>query len=233
MRTTFRLSLAAVLLIAAAGIARAQDTSAAPPPVAPDLGGTPVADLPVIPFAGPAPATEPAQTIDQSAIAVEPVAAPPVEPAQANATEKTEKSQVTTTAKHAAKKTVKKPAENPMAEVNGPVKPAAAAAILSAADASANPPPPNAAASAKAEPAKSVAPLPPSANPVPVETLAEEPRSERKMGVGSWFLLVCGIAGLFTVITLFWRRKGPQPSSIVQLSDLSLDPEPVPVPTRP
>ena len=230
MRTTFRLSLAAVLLIAAAGIARAQDASAAPPPAAPDLVVTPVADLPAIPFAGPAPAAEPALTIDQSAIAVEPVV-PAVEVAEPPATEQA-KSEVTTTTRHVAKKTVKKPAEKPAAEVSVPAKPAAAAASLSAADTSANPPPPNAAASSKAEPVKSVEPLPPSANPAAVDPV-EATKPPTRMGMGSWALAGLVVLALFGIFTLLRRRKTRQPSSIVQLADLSLDPEPVPVPTRP
>ena len=80
MRSTCRLFLAAVLFIVAAGVARAQD-SAAPPPVAPEAVVAPVpvpdAQLPAIPIVDPnAPAVEPARTIDQSALAVEPVVVP-------------------------------------------------------------------------------------------------------------------------------------------------------------
>jgi outer membrane biosynthesis protein TonB len=207
MRSTSRLFMAAVLFIVAAGVARAQD-SAAPPPVAPEAVVAP-APLPAIPIVDPnAPAVEPALTIDHSALAVEPVAVPAVEPPAAVV----EKPEVTTTTRRVTKKTVKKPAEKPAIEVSEVAKPAAATASVAAVDTSANPPPPNAAASS--EPAKSVVPPPPAAAPVAVETQTEETASGRKMGVGGWLLAGLGVATLFALITLYRRRRSTKKTSI-------------------
>jgi len=209
MRSTFRLSMAAVLLIAAAGIARAQDASAAPPPAAPDVV-KPIGELQPIPFAGSAPAVEPALTIDQSAIAVEPVV-PAVEVAEPPAAEKPAKSEVTTTTKRVTKKTVRKPAEKPAVEVSMPAKPAAAAAAVSAVDMTANPPPPS--APANPAPAKSIQPLPPAANPAAVDPI-EATKSQARMGTGSWFLAGIVVVALFGMITLLRRRKARRQTSI-------------------
>ncbi len=212
MRLTSRTFLAAVLFIVAAGVARAQD-SAAPPPVAPEavVAPVPVAQPPAIPPVDPnAPAVEPALTIDQSALAVEPVVVPPVgaEPPVGVV----ENPQVTTTVKRVTKKTVNKPAEKPAIEVGQVAKPAAATASVAAVDTSANPPPPNAAASS--EPAKSVAPAPPAADPVAIETLTEEIPAERKMGVGGWLLAGLAVASMFVLITLYRRRLSNRKTSI-------------------
>ena len=214
MRSTSRSFMAAVLFMVAAGVARAQD-SAAPPPVAPEPVVAPVPapapELPALPVADPnAPAVEPARTIDQSAIAVEPFVPAKIDPPVAVV----EKPEVATTTKRVAKKTVKKPAEKPAeVEVSEIAKPAAAAAGVAAvaADTSANPPPPNAAAST--EPATSAAPPPPAADPA-VETLTEEARSERSMGIGGWLLAGLVVASLFALITLYRRRKAKKVTSI-------------------
>ena len=163
----------------------------------------PAAQLPPIPIVDPnAPAAEPALTIDQSALAVEPVVVPAVEPP----VKVVEKPDVTTTtAKRVTKKTAKKPAEKPAIEASEVAKPAAATASVAAVDTSANPPPPNAAASS--EPAKSVVPPPPAAAPVAVETLTGETVPERKMGVGGWLLAGLAVASLFVLITLYRRRR--------------------------
>jgi hypothetical protein len=210
MRLTSRLFLTAVLFIVAAGVARAQD-SATPPPVAPEAVVAP-APLPAIPIADPnAPAVEPPLIIDQSALAVEPVVAPAVEPSVAGNPE------AATAAKRVTKKTVKKPAANPAIEVNELAKPAAATASVAAVDTSANPPPPNAAASS--EPAKSVVPPPPAAAPVAVETLTGETASERKMGVGGWLLAGFAVASLVILITLYRRRQSKRKTSIPDFTD--------------
>lgn len=231
MRSTLRLSMAAVLLIAAAGIARAQD-SAAPPPVAPEavVAPLPVPELPALPVVDPnGPAVEPAPVIDQSTLAVEPVVPATVDPVPVGGVEKPE---VTTTTKRVTKKTTKpatKPEAKPAIDVSVPAKPAAAAASMSAVDSPANPPPPNAAASTA--PSKSVAPPPPAANPA-IETLTEA-KSERKMGLGGWLIAGFVMAALFVAITMFRRRKVQKRASIAPpLADLSLDLEPIPV-TRP
>jgi hypothetical protein len=226
MRSTCRLFMAAILFIAVAGFARAQD-SASPPPVAPDAVVSPPAELPVIPFANPEPPpVEPALTIDQSALAVEPVAPATVEPVAAPTAEK---AAVTTTTKRVAKKTSKKPAEKPAVEVGESLKPGAAAASVAVTDTTSNPPPPNAAASVAQ--AKSTEPLAPAAGPA-VKPLTEETTSSRTMGVGGWLLGGLAVAALFIGITFLRRRKTRKPTSIVQLADLSMDLEPVPV-TRP
>src|SRR5207344_2838714 len=77
MRSTCRLSMAAILFTAAAGFARAQEP-ATPPPPAPEVA-QPVPELPQIPAAEPiAPVVEPAVAAEPIAPAVEPAAAAPV-----------------------------------------------------------------------------------------------------------------------------------------------------------
>jgi cytoskeletal protein RodZ len=205
MRSTFRLFMAAILFTAVAGVVSAQDASAAPPPTAPDVV-KPVDQLPPIPIAEPvAPAIEPAQTIDQSALAVEPVAPATVEPPAA------EKPVTTTVKRVATKKTAKKPAENPAIPASEAVK-AAPAAASTAVDTTANMPPPNAAANTA--PLKSIAPPPPPANPVAVE----ETKSQTTMGLGGWLLAGIAVAALFGIITLIRRRRTQRRTSIVDLS---------------
>ena len=120
MRSTFRLSLAVVLLIAAAGIARAQD-SAAPPPAPPDsaVAPAPVSELPAIPFAGPEPAVEPALTVNPSALAVEPVVSAPLDAPAEEVVEKPAAAAVP----RLTKKTARKPAVH-ASESLEPAKPA-------------------------------------------------------------------------------------------------------------
>src|ERR1700674_201870 len=116
MRSTFRLFMAAILFTAVAGVVSAQDASAAPPPAAPDVV-KPVDQLPPIPIAAPnAPAVEPALTVDQSALTVEPTARPAGEPPAA------EKPVTTTVKRVTTKKTAKKPAESPAIPASEAVK---------------------------------------------------------------------------------------------------------------
>ena len=217
MGTTVRLFMAALLFTTAAAVVSAQDASAAPPPAAPDAV-KPVEPLQAIPFAEPGtPAVEPALTIDQSAVAVEPVVPAAVEAPVA------EKPKVTTT-RRVTKKTARKPAEKLPIQASDSFKADAAVASLAAVDAPANPPPPDAAANAA--PAPSIVPPAPAAKPASVEPRAEGTKPEPKMGVGGWFLIALVIAALFTGITLFLRRRTSRRTSIVDFTTISPDLKP-------
>ena len=220
MRSTCRLFMAAILLTMAAGVASAQDASAAPPPSAPDVAN-PVAQLPPIPIAEPnAPAVQPALTVDQSALTIEPVAPPALDPPAAEKL-------LTTAGKRVTKKTAKKPAEKPAIQVSESVQVGPTAASTAAVDTTANISPPDAAA--KAAPPKSIAPPAPSVQAAAVEGRTEETKSKTTMGIGGWLLALIAVAALVGVITMLRRRKARRRISIVQLANLSLDLEPAPV----
>jgi hypothetical protein len=208
--------MAAILLTAVAGIARAQDASAEPPPAAPDVAKP--AELPPIPLA---PVVEPALTADQSAPTVEPVVPATVEP---TAVEKP----VPTTVKYVVKKkTTKKPAEKPAIEVSKSLKPeaaAAAAASTATVDTTANTPPPNAAASTG--PLESIAPPAPAAKTVAVETRTEESKPPIKIGMGGWFYLGIVVVAMVGIVALTRRRRTHGRTSIVDLTTLSPDLKP-------
>ncbi len=217
MGTTLRLFIAAILFTTAAAVVSAQDASVAAPPAAPDAV-KPVEPLQAIPFAEPGtPAVEPALTIDQSAVAVEPVVPAAVEAPVA------EKPQFTTT-RRVTKKTARKPAEKPPIQASDSFKADAAVASLAAVDSPANPSPPDAAANAA--PAPSIVPPAPVAKPASVEPRTEAAKAEPKMGVGGWFLIALVIAALFTGITLFLRRRTSRRTSIVDFTSSSPDLKP-------
>jgi cobalamin biosynthesis Mg chelatase CobN len=218
MRSTCRLFMAAILLTMAAGVASAQDASAAPPPSAPDVAN-PVAQLPPIPIAEPsAPAVQPALTVDQSALTVEP-APPALDPPAAEKL-------LTTASKRVTKKTAKKPAQKPAIQVSESVQVGPTAASTAAVDTTANMPPSDAAA--KAAPPTSIAPPAPSVQAAAVEGRTEETKSKTTMGIGGWLLALIAVAALVGVITMLRRRKARRRISIVQLANLSLDLEPAP-----
>ena len=200
MRSTFRLSLAVILLIAAAGIARAQD-SAAPPPAPPDSAVAPVAQLPVIPFAGPEPAVEPALTVDPSALGVEPVVSAPLDAPAEEVVEKPAAAAVP----RLTKKTARKPAVH-ASESLEPAKPAVNPAVIETTELAP-------AAAPIAAPAKSVAPPPAAANTVAVDPV-EKSESPARMGVGSWFLAGVVVVALFGMITLLRRRNARRETAI-------------------
>lgn len=202
MRSTSRLFLAAILFIVAAGIASAQDASAAPPPAAPDAV-KPVDELQPIPFAGPNTIpVEPGLTVDPSVMAVEPVVAEPIAaaPVEAPVAEKP----VATTVTRVTKKTSRKPVQ-----ASEPIKPAAPAvvpAVVETADLPAAPAP-------IAPPLKSIEPPPAAANTTAVDPL-EATKSQTRMGIGGWFLAGIVIVALFGMISLIRRRKSRSRASI-------------------
>ncbi len=200
MRSTCRSFLAAILFIVAAGIASAQDSSAAPPPAAPDVA-KPVDQLPAIPFAGPSAApVEPGVTIDPSVLATEPVVAAQVEaPA-----EKVAENPAAATVPHATKKTARKPAVH-VSESVKPAEPATNPAVVATTEL-----PP---AAAPVAPLQSVVLAPAAAGPA-VETLVEETKPQARMGIGSWFLAGIVVVALFGIFTLMRRRISRRQSSI-------------------
>jgi len=205
MRSTSRLFLAAILFIVAAGIASAQDASAAPPPAAPDAVQAqpqPVVELQQIPVTGPGTLpVEPALTVDPSAVAVEPIVAAPVAAAPVAPVVEPP---AATAVKSATKRTAHKPAVHPSESV----KPAAPA-LLPAVETAQVPP----AAAPIAAPLASVAPAPPAASIVVVDPLATT-KPQTRMGVGSWFLAGIVVVALFGIITLVRRRKTRMRASI-------------------
>ena len=201
MRSTCRLFLAAILFIVAAGIASAQDASAAPPPAAPDVV-KPVDPLPPIPIAGPNTfPVEPGITVDPSALTVEPIAAAPVEAPVAPVAEKP----VAATIPRVTKKTAKKHA----VQVNESVVPAAPATNPAVVEKTELPP----AAAPIAAPLESLAPPAPAANTAAVDPV-EATKSQPRTGMGSWILGGIVVAALFGMITLIRRRKSRSRTSI-------------------
>ena len=204
MRSTCRLSMAAILFTAAAGFARAQEP-ATPPAPAPEVA-QPVPELPQIPAAEPnAPVVEPAVVAEPIAPAVEPAAAAPVA-----APASVEAKQVVTTTRRAAKKTVvkppvEKPVEAPVVQSIEPAAPAAAAVSTA--------------------PAVSVPPAPPAARAAVVESHAEEAVPQTKLGLGSWILFGVTLLAMAGIAVKFLRRQVPTPTSIV---DFTIPPEPKP-----
>ena len=195
MRSTSRLFLASILFIVAAGIASAQDASAAPPPAAPDVVN-PVDQLQPIPFAGPNTIpVEPGVTVDPSVLPVEPVVEPvAAAPVEAPVAEKP----VATTVTRVTKKTARKPA----VQASAPVKPAAPAINPAVVETAELPPAP----APIAAPLKSIEPPPAAANTTAVDPL-EATKSQPKMGIGGWFLAGIVVVALFGMITLIRRRK--------------------------
>ena len=211
MRSTCRLSMAAILFTAAAGFARAQEP-ATPPAPAPEVA-QPVPELPQIPAAEPnAPVVEPAVVAEPIAPAVEPAAAAPVA-----APAPVEAKQVVTTTKRAAKKTVvKPPVEKPMeAPVVQSIEPAAPAA-----------------AAVSTAPAVSVPPAPPAARAAIVESHAEEAVPQKKLGLGSWILFGVTLLAMAGIAVKFLRRHVQTPTSIVDFTTIHPEPKPALV-TRP
>jgi len=204
MRSTSRLFLAAILFIVAAGIASAQDASAAPPPAAPDTV-QPVDQLKQIPVAEPSTLpVEPALTVDPSAVAVEPIVAAPVAaPVEAPAPVVEQPAAVTV--KSATKRTAHKSAVHP----SEAVKPAAPATVPAALETAQAPP----AAAPIAAPLPSIAPPPAAASIMKVDPLATT-KPQTRMGVGSWFLAGIVVVALFGIITLVRRRKTRMRASI-------------------
>jgi len=242
MRTTCRIFLASILLMAVVGIASAQDGSAPPSP-APVPVATPVAAVPPIP-GDQAVAPEPVAAVpDLPAIpgtqsdppAVLPVPAssgtpPLVQPdplvalpaVNFPAIEKLPDSVVTT--KRVTKKAAKKPAEKPAtAEADSPEAAGAALSAGAVATTGNTPPPPGAAAS-KA-PAASMA-LPPA--PPAEESAVENPEgivSKRGMGIGGWTLFAAGAVALFAIITLIRDRRSQSRSRTSIADHGTLTPE--------
>jgi len=205
MRSTSRLFLAAILFIVAAGIASAQDASAAPPPAAPDAV-QPVDQLKQIPVAEPSTLpVEPALTVDPSAVAVEPIVAAPVVAAPVEAPVPVADQPAAVTVKSATKRTAHKSAVHP----SEAVKPAAPATVPAALETAQAPP----AAAPIAAPLPSIAPPPAAASIVPVDPLATT-KPQTRMGVGSWFLAGIVVVALFGIITLVRRRKTRMRASI-------------------
>ena len=202
MRSTSRLFLAAILFIVAAGIASAQDASAAPPPAAPDTV-QPVDQLKQIPVAEPSTLpVEPALTVDPSAVAVEPIVAAPVAaPLDVPAPAPVVEQPAAVTVKSATKRTAHKPAVHPSQSV----KPAAPATVPAAVETAQAPP--------VGAPLASVAPAPPAASIVVVDPLATT-KPQTRMGMGSWFLAGMVVVALFGIITLVRRRKTRMRASI-------------------
>jgi len=197
------LFLAAILFIVAAGVASAQDASAAPPPAAPDTV-QPVDQLKQIPVAEPSTLpVEPALTVDPSAVAVEPIVAAPVAAAPVEASVVEQPAAVTV--KSATKRTAHKPAVHPSESV----KPAAPAAVPAELETAQAPP----AAAPIAAPLPSIAPPPAAASVVAVDPLATT-KPQTRMGVGSWFLAGIVVVALFGIITLVRRRKTRMRASI-------------------
>ena len=211
MRSTCRLSMAAILFTAAAGFARAQEP-ATPPAPAPEVA-QPVPELPQIPAAEPnAPVVEPAVVAEPIAPAVEPAAAAPVA-----APAPVEAKQVVTTTKRAAKKTVvkppvEKPVEAPVVQSIEPAAPAAAAVGTA--------------------PALSVPPAPPAARAAIVESHAEEAVPQKRLGLGSWILFGVTLLAMAGIAAKFLRRSVQTPTSIVDFTTIHPEPKPALV-TRP
>jgi hypothetical protein len=196
--------MAVILFIAAAGFTRAQEP-AAPPAPAPEVA-QPVPELPQIPAAEPiTPVVEPAVAAEPIAPAVEPAAAAPVVAAPAEA------KPVVTSTKRVTKKTVVKPAEKPIeapaVQSTGPA-PAAAAAVSTA-------------------PAMSIPPAPPAARAAVVESHAEEPVPQKKLGAGSWVLFAVALLAMAGIAVKFLRRPVPTPTSIVDFTTIHPEPKPV------
>ena len=199
MRSTCRLFLAAILFITAAGIASAQDASAAPPP-APDVA-KPVDQLQPIPFAGAnAFPVEPGITVDPSVLPVVPVAAAPVEAPVAPAAERP----VAAAIPRVTKKTAKRPAVHVSESFL-----LSAPAINPATVQTTELPP----AAAPIAPLKSIEPPPAAASTVAVDPL-EATKSQPRTGMGTWFLAGIVVAALFGMITLLRRRKSRSQASI-------------------
>ncbi len=237
MRSIYRLLMAGILVAATAGVVRAQEANAAPPPVA-----TPAPALPPIPFAQSvepaAPSVEPALPANESgtpavepAVSVEP-SAPIVEPAALGAVNPPapETLQVTTTVKRVTRKNTKKPAEKPVAQVSEPSRTTAAAASAATVDTTASTPPPDAAA--KTAPLEAIAPAPPAAKVVAVESRSEEAIPEKKLSTGSWILFTLALIALAGMAIKFLRRRLRSPTSIVDFTTISPEPKPSLV-TRP
>jgi hypothetical protein len=203
MRTTSRLFLAAILFIVAAGIASAQDATAAPPSAAPDVV-KPVDQLQPIPFAGTNTAPpEPALTVDPSAVAIEPLVVAPVAAAQVEAPAAGQP--VTATVQSVTKRTARKPVVHPSESVK-PAAPAIVPAVVETAQA-----PPAPAAAPIAPPLGRIASPPAAASAVdPLSTT----RPQARMGAGSWFLAGIVVVGLVGIITLIRRRKTRTRTSI-------------------
>ncbi len=225
MRTTCRMFLASILLMAVVGIASAQQGGAPPPSPAPVVV-TPVPAVPPVP-GDPAVAPEPVVTVVpdlpaipgtqtdppalQPAVPASPSTPPLVQPeplvavpaVNPPALEKQPDSVVTT--KRVTKKTVKKPAEKPATQEADSAEAAGIAVSAAAVDTTGNtPPPPGAAASTVA--AASVAPP-----PAPLETSGvENPEGtvlKRRMGTGGWILVALAVIALFAGMTLLRRRR--------------------------
>ena len=125
------------------------------------------------------------------------------------------------------KKTVKKQVKPVIPEADS-TEAAGAAVSTAAVDTTGNtPPPPGAAASSAA--AASIAPAP--AADAPAVENHEVNASKREMGIGGWLLFALAVAALFTIITLFRRRRtrtrGRSRTSIVDHGTLTPELQPV------
>ncbi len=248
MRTTWRIFLASILLMAVVGIASAQDGGAPPPSPAPAPVATPVPAVPPIPDDPSAvpepvvtavpdlppipgtpsdtPAVEPAVPASSSTPPlvqpeppVEPVAVPAVNPP---ALEKLPDSVVTT--KRVTKKTVKKPVEKPATEEADSAKAAGAAVGGAAVDTTGNTPPPPGAAASTAAAAK----IAPQSAPATEASAVENPEgtvSKRQMGIGGWILVALGAVALFAIMTLLRHRKKRNRSQTSIVDHETLTPE--------
>jgi len=76
-----------------------------------------------------------------------------------------------------------------------------------------------------------IAAIPPSAWPAAVETSPGESGATGKTGTGGWIVLGLVAAGLLTSIARY-RSRLPKRYPPTRVANLSLDPEPVPVPAR-
>lgn len=221
MRTTCRLFLAALLVMAVAGAVSAQDGGAAPPSTAPEPVVTPVPALPPIPAAqSGAPAVEPAVPVSPDAVVppeppADPSSAPAVEPAVVPAVNPPAPEKlpdgVVTTRRVRTKKTVKKVVEMPASKEAESTETAAAVVSTAAADSPGNaPPPPGVAASTVP-----IAPPPAPAAEASGVVNAEAAPSPREMGTGGWILFALVVVALFGIITLIRNRRPRSRTSIV------------------
>ena len=207
MRSTSRLFMAALALVSSAVFVRAQD-SAAPAPPPPSAQSAPLDASGTPPSELPAIPFADGRTSAQPALKID-EAAVTVEQLVPPAPAKAEPAAA-----------VQNPAQLPSVEVSTSFK---------SADTAANPPSPSTAANTAQ--AKGVEPLPLSARPAAVETRTGETESPVKTGTGGWIVLGLVAVALFASITRFSRRI-PKLRPIKQVANLTLDPEPVPVPAR-
>jgi hypothetical protein len=204
MRTTCRLILGIAVLVAAAGVASAQqpdpqpslpplpETQVTPAPLPPDIvppeeqtSATPV--LPPIPTAPDLVVTATAKPVKKASIS------PAKKPAQATA----------------SKKPIEKPATP---ESSSQAKEAAAAASVAATD-STSPPPPGAAGTANVPAGTASLNLsqkaPPAVDPVVQAEIDKKlsDAAQRKKSVGSWILLGVGVLALIGLAVFFVRTR--------------------------